>query len=72
MSLNTGAGRLKARAFRWMLCAVLASAVFVALAFLNILPIAISYWVGLALAVFAIACMAVYFVAHSEIGNRES
>lgn len=57
---------LKAKAFRWMLCFIFASGLVVALAFLDLLPLAVAYWTGLSLAVLAIGAMAVYFVAHHE------
>lgn len=57
---------LKAKAFRWMLGSTIASGLLVFLAFLELLPLAVAYWVGLLLALLAIGAMAVYFVAHQE------
>ena len=70
MNSNNRADHIKASALRWMLRAIFASAIVVALAFLQILRISIAYWVGISLAIFAIGCMATYFVEHNETRDR--
>jgi len=58
--------RIRAQAFRWALLLIAGCFLLVGLAFLGAIPVAVAYWVGLALGLLAIGAMAVYFVTHRE------
>lgn len=57
---------LKSRAFRWNIGLVLAAMLAVGAAFLELLPLAVAYWLALGLGLGSIGATIVYFVAHQE------